>query len=61
MKDFKMHTECHILVLERKFVTCRVSGIVGDWKNLLTVAEAEHFDAVYKDNMKDVKYKFAWD
>ncbi|XP_038565671.1 sulfotransferase 2B1-like [Micropterus salmoides] len=36
-------------------------GIAGDWKNQLTAAEAQHFDAVYKDRMKDVKYKFAWD
>ncbi|XP_024140930.1 sulfotransferase 2B1 [Oryzias melastigma] len=36
-------------------------GIAGDWKNQLTAAEADYFDAVYKDKMKDVKYKFVWD
>ncbi|XP_075896038.1 sulfotransferase 2B1-like [Nelusetta ayraudi] len=36
-------------------------GIAGDWKKLLTEEEAEHFDAVYKEKMKDVKYKFVWD
>ncbi|XP_003961425.1 sulfotransferase family cytosolic 2B member 1-like isoform X1 [Takifugu rubripes] len=36
-------------------------GITGDWKNKLTVAEAETFDAVYNDKMKNVKFKFVWD
>ncbi|XP_022598448.1 sulfotransferase family cytosolic 2B member 1-like isoform X1 [Seriola dumerili] len=36
-------------------------GIAGDWKNQLTASEAEHFDTVYKDKMKDVKFKFVWD
>ncbi|CAN9508888.1 unnamed protein product [Ophioblennius macclurei] len=36
-------------------------GVTGDWINLLTAEEGERFDAVYKEKMKDVKYKFAWD
>ncbi|XP_028263584.1 sulfotransferase family cytosolic 2B member 1-like isoform X2 [Parambassis ranga] len=36
-------------------------GVVGDWKNLLAAEEAEHFDAVYTDKMKDVEYSFVWD
>uniref|UniRef100_A0A1A8H5Y9 Sulfotransferase n=2 Tax=Nothobranchius korthausae TaxID=1143690 RepID=A0A1A8H5Y9_9TELE len=36
-------------------------GVAGDWKKQLTVAEAERFDAVYKEKMKDVNYRFVWD
>ncbi|XP_068161647.1 sulfotransferase 2B1-like [Antennarius striatus] len=34
-------------------------GIVGDWKNHLSVEEAKYFDAVCKEKMRDVKCK--WD
>ncbi|XP_014916082.1 bile salt sulfotransferase-like isoform X1 [Poecilia latipinna] len=36
-------------------------GVAGDWRNLLTPEEAQHFDAVFKEKMKDVNYKFNWD
>ncbi|XP_054913521.1 sulfotransferase 2A1-like isoform X1 [Poeciliopsis prolifica] len=35
-------------------------GVAGDWRNLLTPDEAQHFDAVFKEKMKDVNYKFNW-
>ena len=36
-------------------------GTAGDWKNTLTATESDHFDTVYKEKMKDVKFKFFWD
>uniref|UniRef100_A0A3P9Q0B8 Sulfotransferase n=1 Tax=Poecilia reticulata TaxID=8081 RepID=A0A3P9Q0B8_POERE len=36
-------------------------GVAGDWRNLLTPEEAQHFDAVFKEKMKDVNFKFNWD
>lgn len=65
-KNMKQNNMSNYSAVPREFMDQTKSeflrkGIAGDWKNLLTAAEAEHTDAVYKDKMKDVNYKFVWD
>lgn len=59
MKNNKMSNQTLVpsVFLDQTKGTFMRKGIVGDWKNLLTVEEAEHFDAVYEENMKDVDFQ----
>ncbi|XP_054834966.1 sulfotransferase 2B1-like [Eublepharis macularius] len=63
MKDNKMSnfTELSEKYMDHKKGKLLRKGICGDWKNHLTVAQSEHFDRVYQENMQGMNMTFPWD
>ena len=37
-----------------------LSGIIGDWKNVFTVAQNEQFDTLYEKEMKGYDFSFIY-
>ncbi|XP_065109599.1 sulfotransferase 2B1-like isoform X2 [Paramisgurnus dabryanus] len=58
MSNFSMVPE---EIMDQKKSAFLRKGVAGDWKNHFTEAREQRFNAVYKDKMKDVKFKFMWD
>ncbi|KAK9411521.1 Sulfotransferase [Crotalus adamanteus] len=53
----KTHEECFGLTNVKHIR----KGIVGDWKNIMTVSQNEWFDKILQAQMKDIPLKFIWD
>ncbi|XP_077101935.1 sulfotransferase 2B1-like [Siphateles boraxobius] len=65
-KNMKQNKMSNFSLVPEEFMNQKKSeflrkGIAGDWKNLFNEAQEQRFDAVYKDKMKDVNFKFPWD
>ncbi|XP_055992728.1 sulfotransferase 2A1-like [Sorex fumeus] len=64
MKDNKMSNYSLVdgVAIDLKTSTMMRKGVSGDWKNHLTVAQAETFDEIYQEKMKDLPSElFPWE
>ncbi|XP_055991551.1 sulfotransferase 2A1-like [Sorex fumeus] len=64
MKDNKMSNYSLVdgVAIDLKTSTMMRKGVYGDWKNHFTVAQAEIFDEIYQEKMKDLPPElFTWE
>ncbi|XP_077343189.1 amine sulfotransferase-like [Lithobates pipiens] len=48
-------------IINRKLGSFMRKGQVGDWKNLLTVAQSELIDKLFQEKMGDLSLNFTWE
>ncbi|XP_070589496.1 amine sulfotransferase-like [Erythrolamprus reginae] len=56
--NYKFTSSAYPLFGKKEFLR---KGIVGDWKNNMTVAQSEKFDRVFKERMEKLPFSFCWD
>ncbi|XP_072264899.1 amine sulfotransferase-like [Pyxicephalus adspersus] len=47
-------------IITRKVGSFIRKGQVGDWKNIMTVAQSETFDKIFQEQMRDLSLSFTW-
>nr|DBA25566.1 TPA: hypothetical protein GDO54_009942 [Pyxicephalus adspersus] len=47
-------------LIDKKLGSFMRKGQVGDWKNLMTVAQNETFDKIFQEKMGDLSLNFTW-
>ncbi|OWF44726.1 Sulfotransferase family cytosolic 1B member 1 [Mizuhopecten yessoensis] len=57
----KVETDEYNGSIDRYVVNITESGIIGDWKNILTVTQNETFDALYKEKISDMGINIEFD
>ncbi|XP_073483244.1 amine sulfotransferase-like [Aquarana catesbeiana] len=48
-------------IIDKRFGSFMRKGQVGDWKNVMTVAESEIFDKLFHEKMGDLSLNFTWE